>query len=285
MREVFAQAWRDMARRRSAYWQFMAYLPAVVIAVVVAMIVGAVAGIGLAIFVGAVLTVFLILFSFGAAYGAVGEATAGLVPSPYFRRGWQMIGKAAAFFGSGLVAGFAILIVASVLISALFGQVAASNALMQQIMVKGSNPALAISLMQGMLVRVTAATAIVSLAAYPLLQGLAAGLFAGRMRYAPAFYYAGQEYVKGRFPQWILVFLVNLVGTVVYEALYFFGVASFGGSGQLGWLVALEVLGFFFIPLWLWYTTALSFALWASHQPKAPPDDDPTALPEPTEPS
>ncbi|MDA8344841.1 MAG: hypothetical protein M0Z66_05080 [Thermaerobacter sp.] len=267
MREVFSEAWRIMARRKNVIWQFLALIPAIFIVVLVGVLIAMATGSsGLAIFLSFLLMLFGIIFIFGAAYGAIGEATWGNAPTPYFLRGWHLFGKTAAYLGTGVVAGLAVLLVADALSGALFGATMSQTALLHQL-TPGANPAQAMSAMLGVLVRVGIVTLVVSVAVFPLLYGLAAGLFAGRMTYSAAFDSAGQEYVHGRFPQWLLVWAIYTVGIAIYEGAYLFSITLLI-PGNAGGFALFELISVVFVLLLGWYITALAFALWSSHQPK-----------------
>ncbi len=276
MREIFARAWLIMKRRKSVIWQFLAIVPAVIIAAILGGVLGAVTGSAvLGILFGIVLLVFLMLFVLGAVYGALGEATAGVSPSPYFLRGWRLIGKSAAFLGTAIVAGLALFLVTGAVTGALFGTTLAQTANLQR--VSAVAPSLALPLMEGLLLRVGAVMLVVSLSIFPLINSVAAGLFVGRTRFSTAIYSAGQEYLHGRFPQWLAIWAVNVAGTVIYEGLYFVGLSSV--PTQPGLFVLLEFVSLAFGLGLSWYTTALAFALWLSHQPTPAPSLPPEVEP------
>ncbi len=266
MGDLLRQALRIMGRRKSVLWQLLAVFPAFGLAAALGLLLSALtrsAFVGATI--GVLFAIFATLFVYGAALGAIGEAVTFAAPTPYLARGWRLVGRAAAYGLSVAVLGTAIMLVAGAVSAAVFGSPPQSAA-----------AAADLPLLLSMTLRTAAVVLLLSIFAFPLLYGLAAALFAGRLGYRAAVYSAGQEYAHGHFPSWIAVWGVNVLLTLVYEGLYAVDISSLVAHPDSFGLVWFSVLGLVLIFLATaasWYATALAFALWRSHkkEDEAPP--------------
>lgn len=266
MGDLLRQALRIMGRRKSVLWQLLAVFPAFGLAGALGLLLGAFtrsAWIGVTL--GVLFAIFATFFVYGAAFGAIGEAVTFAAPTRYFTRGWRLLGRAAAYGLSVAAVGTAIMLVGGTISAALFATPPQSAAL-----------AADLPLLLTMTLRTAAVVLLLSLFAFPLLYGLAAALFAGRLGYHAAVYSAGQEYAHGRFFAWLAVWGVNVLLTLVYESLYavdFSSLVAHPGTFGLVWFSLLGLALIVLATAASWYATALAFALWRSHQTEdvAPP--------------
>ena len=187
-------------------------------------------------------------FGYGAALGALGEATRGEPRSPFWQRGYHLWGRTLGLFAVDFLIGI-VLVIVMLLIASATGMLSGFS----QLASLGGAPSLtAVYRVFGAFMVIIF---ILALAVGPWLQAAQAIIYVDQVPVLLAFSKAFAEgYGRGRLGQWLIVMLIAVVLDLASALIQF----PLGKTGQ--------ALGILLSPAVLWLATALAFATYRTHE-------------------